>query len=158
MKDEYKGYKIVFRDTDEKWIACLMETEEIAKGSYSPHEPDFEDLSRRGLLEKIDAGLKKQFKRIKVLELHNPRGYVSDAEQIREGEITSFNESGSAWVSWADGRREKCGINCIYLDTPENRAILETVIEKKKQMQKLEEEQTEIRKKLTHAHKIDEGD
>lgn len=82
-----------------------------------------------------------------------------------EGKAKPVNVGSSRWVevwiSWkedAHNRRSKVGINQVYLDTPTNRTILDTIIDLNNQVKVLEAERDRLMETLETLKLTKKGD
>ncbi len=103
----------------------------------------------KGCEELIDRLNKEPVKRIDVFVLN------SWGKKIRQGVATStvaeYGEDCSFWITYKDGRRGKEHSTYVYLDTPDNRKILEAVFEIEDKVKALEDERKSLLNKMTKA-------
>lgn len=140
MEDTYKGYKIEYKEFNEKFTASIGE-------SY------YANQSLAKVKKYIDNLEKKDFKRIDIIVCD----YAGD---FREAVITSIPEGqpththADCWISYKEkkrgygGSRQKTSISNCILDTEPNRKLTETIKERRKVIDEIKNQITQLENKL----------
>lgn len=127
MEETYKGYKIEYSEI------TITFTANIGESNYS-------NRSLEKVKKHIDNLERKDFKRTDIIFLS-----WCGSDNYRFGTVTSeIPEGGQVWISYKDeyhgSTRTKQSIDYVFLDNPDNRAILAQITQKKEQIKILTKE------------------
>jgi len=143
MKTIHNKIEIEYREATNRWHFELRGRQRSAESLVK---------AREAIDKPVDTKEEKPFKRIKVYT--SGRYHADYNDSFKLGEVTSIAEPAAyertqhVWVT-IDGRREKRAAECCFPVTEPNTAIIETLAEKNKEINKLREVAEEIFEKLT---------
>jgi len=134
METIYKGYTIYYSEINEEFVA------EIDDARYS-------NMSLKTVKKYIDNLEKKNFVRTDVYVL---AGY--GAINFSKATVTSeiIEDGHMCWITKENGRRSKELVSKLYLQTPENEALMEKVRALQKLSDGLMEKQDDYKAELEH--------
>ena len=138
MEEKYKSYNISYNEVNEKFVVSIGES-------------TYKNSSLIGVKKYLDNLDKKDFKRVDVI--------YDDYENYREAVVTSIpdkqlyasDQFRDCWISFKDSDRgydscRKVAIERLILDTPDNRKIIDSILEKQEHIKKKNQEITELGK------------
>lgn len=143
-KHEYKGIKVWYDDIKEQWECELAEARSPFYGGDKIEE----------VRNRIDRYVKeeKKFERFKVINLSRPRG----GEKYDILIVTSETEWGEYWTINENKERRLIAPSYLALDTPDNVAIIEEVVEMEARAKALHEKTHELRYSIAMKKDDDE--
>ena len=135
MEEKYKSYNISYDEINEKFAVSIGES------SYT-------NSSLVGIKKYLDNLDKKDFKRVDVI--------YDDYQGYREAVVTSIPDKQlyhvrECWISFKDSdrgydSRRKVQIEKLILDTPDNRKIINSILEKEEHIKETKQEIRELEK------------
>jgi hypothetical protein len=138
----YSDVEIRYDESSNRWNFELRGRERFADSLKAAKEA----------IDKPEPVKKKPFARISAFRtVRWPMRGQSTFEKVEVTSVAAREGDGPSIQVWVvtRGSSEKVAANSIYQDTPGNIALMETYVEREKEVERLQAEKTKIEKSLT---------